>query len=420
MRARVILLLSTLALSAHADTARWITWAELAQEIAEQNATLLAARAAREVARYNARAAEAAFWPTVSGSAGLSRSDSDDNEQGPSDRSSLGVDARYTLYAGGADRARVRQARAALDRAEAEYAETLAAVGAEARRAYIRLVFAQQRIALAETIVERRRQNLDLVRLRFDGGGENKGSLLRVEAGVRQAEADLAQARRDQPVRQQELSGLAGRDERIAWIARDAMPTAAPAAAPEWGPLLRSIPRVRAAQALVEARRAAVTIARGAIRPELALRGGIDRSGDSWPPDRDSWSVGATLAVPFFTGGRNLNQLAAAQADLRQAEAALDRETRTLRLEIETAYTDLMNAIEQVEVQQAFRDAAEARAEIARAQYANGLLSFQNWDQIEDELIQSQQNLLARARDAALAAAEWDRVRGRSPLPETP
>lgn len=420
MRAGVTLMLAALSLSAHADTARWVAWAEIAEEVAERNASLLAAREARAAARANARAAEASFWPSVSGSAGLSRSDANDTQGGPADRTAIGVDARYALYAGGADRARARQARAALEQVEAEFADLRASIGAEVRRAYIRLVFAQKRVALAESIAERRRQNLDLVRLRFDGGGEHMGSLLRVEAGARQAEADLAQAQRDVPVRQRELTGLAGRDERIAWVARDDLTVPEQPSAPDWGTAVRAMPRVRAAAARLAARRESAAIARGAIRPELALRGGVDRSGDSWPPDRDSWSIGATLSMPFFTGGRNLNQLAAAQAELRQAEAALDREVRAARLDLESAHADLLNAIEQVAVQQAFRDAAEARAEIARVQYANGLLSFQNWDQIEDELIQSQQNLLARIRDAALAAAEWDRVRGQSPLPEHP
>jgi outer membrane protein TolC len=336
------------------------------------------------------------------------------------DRTSLGLEARYTLYAGGSDRARVLRARAFVDVAEAELRETYASVGAEARRAFVGLQFAQQRAALAETILERRRQNLELVRLRFDSGAENKGSLLRVEAAALQAEVDLEQARREIAVRQRELSSLAGQDARTAWVARGdlAMPEAP--SEPDSRTLARAAPRVRAARARVAAARATDAIARGALRPEMAVRGSVDRTGDAWPPDRDGWSASVTLSWPLFTGGRNLSQLAAAQTDTRAAEARLDQEMLAQELALETAYANLLNAIRQVEVQLAFRNAAETRAEIARAQYANGLLSFQTWDQIEDELIQSRQNLLARMRDAALAEAEWERARGRSPLPDMP
>ncbi len=401
-----------------AESAQEIEWSDFARLAADHNAALIVSREALVRARFNADAANATWWPVISGAAGYSRSDSEDSSDGPSDRTSIGLDARYTLYAGGADSARIRQARAAVDLAEAEWADARASVGAEARRAYIRLQFSQQRVTLAEAIVERRRQNLDLVQLRFESGGEHKGSLLRVEAAALQAKVDLEQALRERAVRQRELTGLAGRDDFTAWTPLDGLVLPPTPDEPEWGPLVRATPRVRAATARLAAARESMIIARGALRPELALRGSIDRSGDSWPPDRDSWSAGATLSMPFFTGGRNINQLAAARADVRLAEARLDQETRTARLELESALADVLNATRQVAVQQAFRSAAVARAEIARAQYANGLLSFQNWDQIEDELIQSQQNLLARERDAALAAAEWDRVRGRSPLPD--
>jgi outer membrane protein TolC len=408
------------AAAARADSAQWIEWAEFTRWVAERNPVLVAARESLERARHDVRAAEATWWPELAGSAGFSRSDADGSSAGPVDRTALGLEARYTLYAGGSDRARVAQARALLEQAESELREAYASVGAEARRAFVGLQFAQQRVVLAETILERRRQNLELVRLRFDSGAENKGALLRVEAAALQAEADLEQARRDLAVRQRELSGLAGREDRVAWRARGDLPMPAAPDEPDWGAAARAAPRVRAARARLAAARAAEAIALGARRPEVAARGAIDRAGDSWPPDRDGWSAAVTLTVPVFTGGRTVGRLAAARAEVRAAEARLEQETRAQELALETAYANLLDALRQVEVQEAFRKAAETRAEIARAQYANGLLSFQNWDQIEDELIQSRRNLLARARDAALAAAEWERARGRSPLPDTP
>lgn len=402
---------------ARADSLSSITWDEARAAAAESNPTLVSGRETVEKARYDYNAARAAYWPTVSGSAGYSRSDSDSQEGGASDQTSLGLSAQYGLFSGFADQARVRQAESTLNRALAEWAGTQADVSASLRRAFLRLLYAQERVALAESIAVRRRQNLDLVQLRFDSGSENKGSLLRTKAGTSQAEAEVEQARRSVAVQQRELSNALGHDASDSWVVKGDWAYKEPEADPSWKDLARATPSVRAAQAGVENNRAAVVIARGSIYPELALRAGIDRSGEEWPPDSEAWSVGATLSIPLFTGGQNVNQLASAQASLRQAEAQLRETEQNALLDLETAWTNLRDARQQRNVQAEFLNAAEVRAEISREQYANGLLSFQDWDQIEDELIQSQQSLLASDRDAALAAAEWERVQGLSILP---
>ncbi|HMP76260.1 MAG TPA: TolC family protein [Kiritimatiellia bacterium] len=397
-----------------ADTAQWISLEEALGLAAASNERLAIARESAEQARLAVKASEAAYWPTLTGAAGYTRADSDTRTDGPSDQTTMGLTAQYALYSGFADSARVRQAEAALEQARADWASAGAAVLSDVRKAFVRLLYAQERAGLAETTAERRRQNLDLVQLRFESGSENRGSLLRTEATTRQAEAELEQARRSISVQQRELAGVLGREDRVAWVARGewTQPEAVPE--PAWNDLMRATPERRSAQARVEAQQAQVIIARGNIHPELGLRAGLDRSGEDWPPDNDAWSVGATLSIPLFTGGRNISQLAAARAGLRQAEASLRQTGQNVLLDLESAWAALRDAIQQRDVQAAFREAAEVRADIARAQYENGLLSFQNWDQIEDELIQSRQNLLARERDAALAAAEWDRVRGRS------
>ncbi len=402
---------------AGAHTARWLTIEEAVAQAAASNPELLAAREALAKAGYDRAARRAAFWPALSGTAGWSRSDSDDRAGDASERTSAGLSADYTLFAGFADRVRVAQAEQAWKQAEAEWFEARADVGASVHSAFIELLHAQERAALAEAIAERRGRNLDLVALRHDAGSEHKGSLLRAQATARQAGFDVGQARRAIAVQQRALANSIGAGDREAWVARGEWQSAEPDATPEWRELARATPRWRGAEAALENRRLAVAAARSGLYPEVALRAGIDRSGESWPPDTEAWSVGASLSVPLFTGGRTVNEHAAAKAAHRQAQAEFLKVTQQIQLDLESSWAGLRDARERREVQAAFLEAAEVRAEIAREQYANGLLSFQNWDQIEDELIQRQQALLAGERDAALATAEWNRVRGVTPLP---
>ncbi len=400
-----------------ADSLAALTWEEARKMTGETNPALEAQREALEQARFNYQAARATYWPTISGSAGYTRSDSDGQDGGPSDRASMGLSAQYPLFSGFADRARVQQSEAALNRATADWIGAQADVSATLRRAFLRLLYAQERVTMAESIADRRSQNLDLVQLRFDSGSENRGSLLRTKAATSQAKSDLEQARRGVAVQQRELSNAMGQSDKDSWVVQGDWTSVEPETDPLWNELARATPSVRAAEASVESSKASVVIARGAIVPDLSLRGGIDRSGDDWPPDNDSWSIGATLSVPLFAGGQNINKLASANAALRQSEAQLQTAEQNALLDLKTAWTNLRDAQQRRTVQAEFLEASEVRAEIAREQYANGLLSFQNWDQIEDELIQSQQSLLSSDRDAAIAAAEWDRVRGISIIP---
>ena len=61
--------------------------------------------------------------------------------------------------------------------------------------------------------------------------------------------------------------------------------------------------------------------------------------------------------------------------------------------------------------------AAQVRAEIARSQYTSGLLAFEDWDLIENDLIENEKQALLARRTAARAAAAWDRALGKGVLP---
>jgi outer membrane protein TolC len=67
----------------------------------------------------------------------------------------------------------------------------------------------------------------------------------------------------------------------------------------------------------------------------------------------------------------------------------------------------LANALDQLKVRQASLDANLVRAEIARAQYGQGLIAFTDWDLIESNLITSQQSSLSGRLNAALSIFAW-------------
>jgi outer membrane protein TolC len=56
--------------------------------------------------------------------------------------------------------------------------------------------------------------------------------------------------------------------------------------------------------------------------------------------------------------------------------------------------------------------ATEERSKIAQAQYSIGLMSYDNWTIIEDDLVSAKKNLLNAQAAALLAEANWILAKG--------
>ena len=107
-----------------------------------------------------------------------------------------------------------------------------------------------------------------------------------------------------------------------------------------------------------------------------------------------------------------------AEALILQFEQNRKSTDAQLALTLEQALGDYENAVEQTTARSGFLKAQEVRAEIARSQYAAGMFSFEDWDRIENDLISAQKDDLSGRRDAVIAEAYWEKVQGKSRLPE--
>ncbi len=85
---------------------------------------------------------------------------------------------------------------------------------------------------------------------------------------------------------------------------------------------------------------------------------------------------------------------------------------RDVEVSLEDSYLKLQDAMGLSQVQEEFLNAALERASIARAQYTNGLVSFQDWDIIEGDLISAQKQSLSALRSSTLSDANWQLVIG--------
>ncbi len=162
---------------------------------------------------------------------------------------------------------------------------------------------------------------------------------------------------------------------------------------------LESRPELRAAQAMVRAREADVSLARREFLPDFTLRGAYE---GSWQEDPLKPLVGIELNVPLQLGRR--------RAALEEAEARLERERSRLRrlddqirLQVAVAIERLRESLHLLELtHERLLPAARARAQGARAGFASGRVSFL-------ELIDAERALRAAGQAELEARAKTSR-----------
>lgn len=392
------------------------TLGAVVSDAAKANPDLAAARERLRIAQLSKRAAAAPFLPSVSVGASYDRSGGELDGIGTipaADSYAVSATARESLLNGGKDIAIYRRRLAELVAAQADLDGVRATVSFDVTSAFARLLFAQDQLALTRSIEKRRAENVRLVGLQYDGGRENKGSYLLSKANAHQSSFDVAQAERALRVAQVELLRATGHSEFDMVQATGTLGAVEPASAPDFRALALQVPAVRSAAAAIDAARTDIAAARGDFFPTLDASGSAGRTGPDWPPKDDRWSLGVSLSIPVFQGGRSLYGLKSARAALRLSNDQTRATTDQAALDLESSYATFIDAAQRAQVQQEFLQAATVRAEIARSQYTSGLLSFNDWDIIESNLITTQKSSLTSLRDAAIAEADWERTQGK-------
>ena len=276
------------------------------------------------------------------------------------------------------------------------------------RNSFIGLLKAQRLIILTKDIAERRRENVRLVKLRYEAGREHKGSLLTAEADLANAEYEVRQAERNIVLSQRELLKELGlqklsstRVEGEFFVAEDYD------IKPDIERLADTTPFLKELIAKKEASRHDLKSEQADFLPQVYLNGSAGKSSSDWPPRSDTWSFGVSVSLPIFEGGSRIAEVRKAKSKLRQAESEERSGRDSVLVTVETTWKDLLDSVENVSVREKFLEAAGERAKITQAQYETGLVSFDDWIIIEDNLVNAKKYFLNTQADMMISEAYW-------------
>ena len=393
-----------------------LSWAASVTETGANNAELHAAQLNVDAAQHRERAAYSGFLPQLSAGASHTSVEGDALSTSPTGYNAS-LTATQNLFAGFQDSAKVGQAEGTRAIAEAALDSTRARLSLDLKTAYAGLRYAQDNVLLTASIVKRLEENLRLVELRFESGRENRGSFLLTRASLAQARFENLQARQAIQTARTQLARVLGRRESASLEASGMVPVSEPGPEPLFEEIARRTPDFRATVAQEKVASADLRLARSGFYPSVNLTGSIGREGSDWFPDDERRTITASVSVPLFNGGRDYYTARSASASLEATRFDKDNIERQVLVRLRQTYNAFVESAEKLKVDQAFLEAASTRAEIARSKYNNGLMSFEDWDRIENELIQRQKTMLASQRERVAAEAAWEQAQGKGVIP---
>ncbi|MDA8131498.1 MAG: TolC family protein [Elusimicrobia bacterium] len=407
---RSYLLIPLLAAMPAASYAQTLTLDDAAAAVLKANPQAQASASDLRAAESRLSAARAGFYPSFSANASYSRSGTQGFD--PGDSYSYGFSGRQPLFSAGIPAA-VRSAAASRDSAKASYDRTVSALTYQLKTAFADILNARETVKLSSETIRRREENLDLIRLKYQAGRENKAALLETEAALKTAKWQDGRYRKDLLLLERKLDRLLGRPL-TARVPELSLPPAQepPADLSAFAGRLRGHYSLRTARAAVESAKASGDSAAGARLPEAYANGSYGWNGTDWPRRDSSWAVGASLSLPLFTGGRLSAGTKAARSALASAEASLRDATDDVQLKAEDALLAWIEAWDYLGVAKSSLDASEARAWLVRKQYLAGQSSYFEWRNVEEQLISEQNQYLAAGRSLAVSAAAFGQAIG--------
>jgi multidrug efflux system outer membrane protein len=250
---------------------------------------------------------------------------------------------------------------------------------------YFRLRALDAEIATVAGTVDLRKEQVRLVRSRFEGGIGNELDMSRAETELATTEADYAQLARQRADLENAIAILAGTNPSNFKI--DALKDAkawhpAPPAIPAGMPseLLERRPDVATAERQLASANASIGVAKAAFFPVLTLTGsGGFVSGDintlfNW--DSRTWSIGPSLSLPIFVGGRNRANLQRSKSGYQEAIANYRQRVLVAFGDVESSLSGLHFLAQQSAAQERAVKNANRAVELATERYRSGIVNY--------------------------------------------
>ncbi len=294
----------------------------------------------------------------------------------------LPLDLGYEIDLWGRVRRANESARALAEASDAAYQTVLLGVQADVAQVYFTLRSLTVESGLVDRSIDTRRKALDLVRTLYSGGAGAQLDVLQAETELASAESDALTLAQSRTVLRHLLALLCGQlPENFAFDDTGTLPDAVPAL-PVGLPseLLERRPDVAGAERTLAATSAQIGFAKSAFFPSISLIGSAGYNSNdlnsvfNW--DSRQWSLGPSLSLPIFQGGRNMANYDRAKAAYAEAVANYREHVLVAFQEVENGLSSLRNLDQQSLVLARAVSSSRQAATLSTLRYKAGLVSY--------------------------------------------
>ena len=410
--------LTAFLVSLYSHAALQLTFEEAVQLAQRQNLELQSSTFNLEASRAEQKATRGNFLPNLDFVSSFDKTKTETlttTNEGNTFSNSLTLS--QNLYNGKKDYSNLNISSSAIRIEEANLQEKKAELSYLLQQAVADYFYAKNSIQLSDEIKKRRVDNLSLVQLRYESGRENKGSVLLSKAYLDQAELDLLSARnqyQNSISSLQKILNLGPNNEDIIISSEPNQENfETENNIPDFDSLVKNIPSTKKYLSTLEQKQYQLQSARSSFYPSWDVKASVAYSGNTFlADDQKRYLVGTSLTWSLFNGGSDYYHSTSAAYAQKTAEKILENNYLELRRTLKENYSNMLEAKLAVKTSQSFLNAAKTRAEIARSKYNNGLMQFDDWDSIENELISRQKDFLNKKRTLKISVAAWEKSIG--------
>ncbi|MEF3279368.1 MAG: TolC family protein [Elusimicrobiota bacterium] len=359
----------------------------------ENNPALKSKLAELESAKYSYYSSLNSYLPKINLSNNFSRSGGDNNQTSNTFSLSASVsqnifdyDSIYTI----------KSSRINYEIAQLNYESYLIDLRKNIYTAFYNLLFAQETYRVNEKIVEIRKNNADLIKLKYQSGFESKGNMLYAVAQYEMARLNLDKSKRQIEIASNNLKNAIGIKIKDEILVRENI--SMPQILFERDKIIdyiKSTPAYKIFEKNILLAEEKLKTNKYDWLPKLSFSASRGYSGKSEFPDTNmTWSIGLGLSFPLFSSGITYykNNVDMLKETLRSTREKLNAYIISAENDIQNAYNEYLNSVSTVKTYAILLEANEERYKEAQIKYMAGKMSYIDLENIEQNLVDSRQN----------------------------
>ncbi|MDR3112072.1 MAG: TolC family protein [Elusimicrobiota bacterium] len=396
---------------ANYSSAEFIDLKTIKENTLQSNPNVIAAKLQLENAKQAYKTSISAFLPNVDFAIQAQQSQLQNYDV--VEKHSYGLTSALSIFSGFYSYNDLKEKFAEIKVAQSKFDRTVSNAAFEAKVNYINLKWAYQTVELLEKIRDRRIENNNMVKLKYNSGNADLGSLKRVEADVAMAEYDLQKAKRYVKTACAALLKTLGRSDVDTIIeTKERMFFSDNKTNNLELSIIERTPEFISAVCEVESYQSQKAKTKSAYVPSVKLSGSWGKDSNSFFQGEENWNISLTSTYSIFNGTARYAEFQIASNLLKISLENLKNTVNSLKSCAIENYNSLQDAYEIVAVISQYLKASELQSEISERKYVNGLSTYYDWYSIENDYISAQKNFLDAQKNAEVEKCRWENFIG--------